>query len=326
MSASAVAVATPKKLRHVVSEVGQPGRGSAGGGGGGFGVRSDKGSGRVVVSSSLGGRLAPVTERAISDPTSDRVVASGGGSAAEGAASVLPVVHGDGDDASGGGGGSDSVGKRGYVITAVTALEGSRARQRAAAGGSRDVEEDEAQEGRDKAISPGGELSISAETDGSDGGGGGGGREEPVPSGADDGKARNRNLGRGLSGSTGTTGGTVSPSPSSGGHRGGEIGGGGRRKDEDWQEGEKAGDGAPQRGPGGNSAGEEANKKDEEDQEEEKEEVLVRKTLCPALEPELLDVAFKIFDLDNSGTVTKEVQFVGVDKGSAILDTVKNGD
>ncbi|CAN0079349.1 unnamed protein product, partial [Ectocarpus fasciculatus] len=42
------------------------------------------------------------------------------------------------------------------------------------------------------------------------------------------------------------------------------------------------------------------------------EEVLVRKTFCPALEPELLDVAFKIFDLDNSGTVTKEEMVLGV--------------
>ena len=45
---------------------------------------------------------------------------------------------------------------------------------------------------------------------------------------------------------------------------------------------------------------------DEEDDEEQ--EVLMRKTFCPALHPDLLNVAFKIFDLDDNGTVTKEVR------------------
>ena len=45
---------------------------------------------------------------------------------------------------------------------------------------------------------------------------------------------------------------------------------------------------------------------DEENDEEQ--EVLTRKTFCPALHPDLLNVAFKIFDFDDSGTVTKKVR------------------
>ncbi|CBJ26370.1 Small Conductance Mechanosensitive Ion channel [Ectocarpus siliculosus] len=52
--------------------------------------------------------------------------------------------------------------------------------------------------------------------------------------------------------------------------------------------------------------------KAEKKEKPKQEEVLVRTTFCPALEPELLDVAFKIFDLDNSGTVTKEEMVLGV--------------
>lgn len=55
-------------------------------------------------------------------------------------------------------------------------------------------------------------------------------------------------------------------------------------------------------------AGRSGETKAEKKEKPKQEEVLVRKTFCPALEPELLDVAFKIFDLDNSGTVTKEVR------------------
>ena len=45
---------------------------------------------------------------------------------------------------------------------------------------------------------------------------------------------------------------------------------------------------------------------DEENDEEQ--EVLTRKTFCPALHPDLLNVAFKIFDFDDNGTVTNEVR------------------
>lgn len=65
-------------------------------------------------------------------------------------------------------------------------------------------------------------------------------------------------------------------------------------------------------GGGGSDHGDDCrgNDDDDDDNEEEKvKPVLTRKTLCPALEAELMHVAFKIFDLDNSGTVTKEVRF-----------------
>lgn len=42
----------------------------------------------------------------------------------------------------------------------------------------------------------------------------------------------------------------------------------------------------------------------------EEQEVLEAAKLCPALQPELLKVALKIFDLDNSGTVTREVSLL----------------
>lgn len=42
--------------------------------------------------------------------------------------------------------------------------------------------------------------------------------------------------------------------------------------------------------------------------EEEEEEVLTRETLCPVLEDQVLDNVFKIFDLNNNGSVTKEVR------------------
>ena len=45
---------------------------------------------------------------------------------------------------------------------------------------------------------------------------------------------------------------------------------------------------------------------DEENDEEQ--EVLMRETFCPALHPDLLNVAFKVFDPDDNGTVTKEVR------------------
>ncbi|CAN0424224.1 unnamed protein product, partial [Ectocarpus sp. 12 AP-2014] len=76
------------------------------------------------------------------------------------------------------------------------------------------------------------------------------------------------------------------------------VDGEGRQKDQE--------DGG--KGQAGRSGETEVEKKEKPKQEE----VLVRKTFCPALEPELLDVAFKIFDLDNSGTVTKEEMVLGV--------------
>ncbi|CAN0047968.1 unnamed protein product, partial [Ectocarpus sp. 12 AP-2014] len=63
---------------------------------------------------------------------------------------------------------------------------------------------------------------------------------------------------------------------------------------------------------GKGQAGRSGETKAEKKEKPKEEEVLVRKTFCPALEPELLDVAFKIFDLDNSGTVTKEEMVLGV--------------
>ena len=42
--------------------------------------------------------------------------------------------------------------------------------------------------------------------------------------------------------------------------------------------------------------------------EDEPEEVLVRATLCPLLHEELMTIAFKLFDADTSGTVTREVR------------------
>lgn len=45
----------------------------------------------------------------------------------------------------------------------------------------------------------------------------------------------------------------------------------------------------------------------DDEEEEEEEEVLTRETLCPVLEDQILDKAFKIFDLNDNGSVTKEV-------------------
>lgn len=47
-----------------------------------------------------------------------------------------------------------------------------------------------------------------------------------------------------------------------------------------------------------------------ENGETEPEEVLVKATLCPPLHDDLTDVAFKLFDEDESGTVTREVRNV----------------
>ena len=52
---------------------------------------------------------------------------------------------------------------------------------------------------------------------------------------------------------------------------------------------------------------------------DEEQEVLMRKTFCPALHPDLLNVAFKIFDFDDSGIVTKEV------RAACVLFTVTRG-
>lgn len=313
--ASAVAAASSKKLRNVVSEVEQPRRRGAGGGGDGSGAIPVKTSARVLVSGNLGGRLAPVTERADLDASLSRVASGGGGSGGEGAASGLGAVRGDGDGDGDNGGGGDSVGEGGDGTATVTSPRRGKIRQRAAVGGARDRdgEGDEAQEGSSRAILPGGESGVAAEIGGSERGGGGG-REKSVPSGADVGEGRGRSPGRDLSASTVTTGSIMSRSSSSGsgtsGKEGGRsgvkiVGGGGGlvMKGEGLDKGQKEGDGAAKGGPGGDGAGEEAKRK-----VEKKKEVLVRGTLCPALEPELLDVALKIFDLDNSGTVTKEVQ------------------
>lgn len=48
----------------------------------------------------------------------------------------------------------------------------------------------------------------------------------------------------------------------------------------------------------------------EKEKGRQEEEVLTKNFFCPALHQKLLEVAFKIFDLDGSGTVTKEVRAV----------------
>ena len=46
---------------------------------------------------------------------------------------------------------------------------------------------------------------------------------------------------------------------------------------------------------------------EEEEEEAEPDEVLVKATLCPLLHEELIKIAFKLFDADTSGTITREV-------------------
>ncbi|CAM9114135.1 unnamed protein product [Ectocarpus sp. 4 AP-2014] len=56
---------------------------------------------------------------------------------------------------------------------------------------------------------------------------------------------------------------------------------------------------------------------DEEDKPQE-EELLTRETLCPMLEEQVLEMAFKIFDMSNNGSITKAEMVLGV------VDTFKD--
>ncbi|CAM9436697.1 unnamed protein product, partial [Scytosiphon promiscuus] len=130
------------------------------------------------------------------------------------------------------------------------------------------------------------------------------------PGGSDGRRERARMLARDdstftSSSSVGTTSTSTVVDEGSGRDIGGDGGGGGkgegRRKEE------------RRRAKGERRAGriaETVEKKKEE--EEEPEEMLTRTTLCPVLEPEVQDVVFKIFDIDKSGTVTREEMVLGV--------------
>lgn len=63
---------------------------------------------------------------------------------------------------------------------------------------------------------------------------------------------------------------------------------------------------------GGNGEGRDAMSEKEDGEEEGKPEVLERKTFCPVLYPDLLEVTFKFFDRDGNGTVTRDVSEAGV--------------
>ncbi|CAM9538462.1 unnamed protein product [Ectocarpus fasciculatus] len=66
-----------------------------------------------------------------------------------------------------------------------------------------------------------------------------------------------------------------------------------------------------------NGSAQEEGNSDEADKPQE-EELLTRETLCPVLEEQVLEMAFKIFDLNNNGSITKAEMVLGV------VDTFKD--
>eukprot|EP00903_Cladosiphon_okamuranus_P016946 g15621.t1 len=311
---------TSARLRSSMSDVG---RSSGGGGpshtagGGRFGATAGaappgRGSGRV---SSALGKLLPMTERGGFAPVS--MGAGDGGGNGSGSEVVAGPLSRTGRGERGGGGVTvtSSPGRNGASERGAGAQEG-------ASGLAVVVDESRQGAGSGKASSPpGGIAEVGAHADGVGRGDGteGRGSQPPSVSGAskppesaskEQAQAHSRDKSA-FTGSIRSVASSGNLSDKDGGPAVADDDGEGRRRD---QEGVGAVKGTPESSSAEGKKGVERNEDDEEEEkeEEEEEEKLVRKTLCPALEPELLDVAFKIFDHDGSGTVTKEEMVLGV--------------
>lgn len=237
------------------------------------------------ISSTLG-KLVPAAERSSSAP-SDGKAGGGGGSGRVGGrggaivASVLSAVRGDGESGRGDRAGRD------VVATTDT-----------------DPGKDEVTTGAQEAFRVGEGAGKSAAS----GDGGGVVKEgqrsgQPLtlagPTGTDTRRERARMLARDKS--TFTSSSSVASSSTFFGEESGRDtdGGGGGGGD---GEGRRKGERKRAKGRGRSCEATEPEK------EEQPQELLTRTTLCPVLEPELQDVVFKIFDIDKSGTVTREVR------------------